>query len=483
MSASQSTLAITRGPIVDPKTGYPSRDFLKWLQHIEAKTDQTLSLDGQVIGNITGDFGGTLTDSATVQGAPASLAAQIANLDANGVVLPNGLDMSRAYVGKLTSNIPEGGTSYYAGEHGADITGNHQSATTASIGNHSQDDLPDGTKRFASSRYFSDFQAASGTAQWAKLGTWVAANTGGNALRLEFSAGAGYNSNAYQQSFGSIIVRIGNNAVAPNLSGLSWQETQSQGQALMNAKAVATGGSTAPGNLSWDIYVEYNAFAIGMWEAIYSSGASFTFSDTAASDPGAGSSTVFVGQGGQITSGDGHIVSRVRKYDPGSVLRDLFLNGYNTADDVGPGTLTEIMTIARQNAGLDGSGNLLFKSISPKTSIPSGQPVGTSLTPLNNTITLTTHGKPVLLLARVGFQNTVSGNYGIQPYFYRDGLAITNSADFPAFTVPPNANHSDTMIWPDISPAAGVHTYQLQAFASPASINTSGGTFFAWEFA
>lgn len=381
-----------------------------------------------------------------------------------------------------TADLAESSGLYYAGQHGADVTADNQSASTASLIGHTQDDLPDGTGRFAASRYFSGFQGGSGVQRWAKIGTWIANNTGGNALRLEFSAGGGYASAGYQQSFAGIIARIGNNTAAPNLSGLSWQETQTQSQALVNLKAVATGGSTAPGNLSWDIYVEYSPFAIGMWEAIYSAGASFTWADTLASDPGAGSSTVVIGQGGPVTSGDGHIVGRVRKYDPGSVLRDMFLNGYHTADNVDPGVLTEIMTIARQNAGLDSAGNLLFKNIK-RESIPSGQSLGTTTTPLNNTLSITTHGKPVFLLAIVTFSNSLTGNMGMQPYFYRDGTPLTGTANFGGFTIPPNATDTKLFFWPDITPAAGAHTYQIQGFAAPSSLAVLGGTFFAWEFA
>jgi hypothetical protein len=84
--------------------GYATHDFVKWLQMIQAKTDQSLSLAGQLVG----EFNGQIGDQAQVQNSPSALADMIANLDANGVVLPNGVDFSRSYIGKNLDNVPAG---------------------------------------------------------------------------------------------------------------------------------------------------------------------------------------------------------------------------------------------------------------------------------------------------------------------------------------------------------------------------------------
>jgi hypothetical protein len=82
-------------PIVDPKTGRPSIDFLRWLTQMMGQT-RNLNLNG----SLNGGSGGQID--------PAVLAGQVANLDANGVVLPNGVDLSRAYVNKYLDYISDG---------------------------------------------------------------------------------------------------------------------------------------------------------------------------------------------------------------------------------------------------------------------------------------------------------------------------------------------------------------------------------------
>src|SRR5690348_887008 len=86
-------------PIVDVKTGRASLDFLRFLTQLLGQT-ANLNLDGSLDGGSKGQI------------ATAVLAGQIANLDANGVVLPNGVDLSRAYVNKFLDYINDG-TSYH----------------------------------------------------------------------------------------------------------------------------------------------------------------------------------------------------------------------------------------------------------------------------------------------------------------------------------------------------------------------------------
>lgn len=88
-------------PIVDPKTGLPTSDFQRWMTQTISRL-ANLNLDG----TLNGGSGGQVD--------PAVLAGQVANLDANGIVLPNGIDMSRAYINKFLQYIPDGGGRYAA---------------------------------------------------------------------------------------------------------------------------------------------------------------------------------------------------------------------------------------------------------------------------------------------------------------------------------------------------------------------------------
>ncbi len=82
-------------PIVDPKTGMPTIDFQRWLQQVVAMTSN-LNLDGSINGGSSGQID------------PATLAAQVANLDSNGIVMPGGIDMSRSYINKYLDYISDG---------------------------------------------------------------------------------------------------------------------------------------------------------------------------------------------------------------------------------------------------------------------------------------------------------------------------------------------------------------------------------------
>jgi hypothetical protein len=240
-------------PIVDPKTGQATVDFTRWLTQVISQ-----------LANLTLD--GNLNAGTGQQIDPATLAKQIANLDSNGIVMPNGIDLSRSYVNKYLDYINDG------------VNGG----------------------RFAN-RWF--FLSASTSTQWYKLGTWVAGNYG-DVLRLDCAGGAGFNTNSTQQSYAEIVVRSGDDATAPNLSGISWYQNGGT-QPILAVKAAATGGSTSPSNRSWDIYIELLGYANSQFEAILTSGSTFTFSGATASDPGSASSTVVVGTGGAVLGSGG----------------------------------------------------------------------------------------------------------------------------------------------------------------------------------
>jgi hypothetical protein len=109
-----STLGLIRAPIVDRNTGIASRDMVKWLQKIEAKTNTSLTLLGEITGIISGVFSGTINGPGTTvtstAAALSNLASILQNLDQLGVVLPPGIDFTRSYVAKNSDNIPSGAT-------------------------------------------------------------------------------------------------------------------------------------------------------------------------------------------------------------------------------------------------------------------------------------------------------------------------------------------------------------------------------------
>jgi len=108
-----STLGLVRAPIVD-RSGIMSRDMLKWVQKIEAKTNTSLTLLGEVVGIINGVFSGQIKgETTTVTGTQSilsSLTAILQNLDQLGVMLAPGVDFTRSYVAKNSDNIPSGST-------------------------------------------------------------------------------------------------------------------------------------------------------------------------------------------------------------------------------------------------------------------------------------------------------------------------------------------------------------------------------------
>jgi hypothetical protein len=126
-----------------------------------------------------------------------------------------------------------------------------------------------------------------------KLGTFVASALG-QGLTLIFAEGSGFNSGLNQQTTSILTLRLGNGTRAPNLSGLSIVSLE-PGSGISALKAVATGSSKAPDNLSWDIYLYEAAFATSTYSVDLPKGAKWLPASTAAFDPGPASMMLVVG--------------------------------------------------------------------------------------------------------------------------------------------------------------------------------------------
>jgi hypothetical protein len=140
----------------------------------------------------------------------------------------------------------------------------------------------------------------SGTTSWVKLGTWVA-NPNGDTLDIRLYSGQGAHVGSNQQMLADLIVRNANGASAPNLSGASLLTYGAN--PFLGVKIVATGASTRPTNLSWDIYVQETSLSAGTYHIEKQFSDQWINSNTLVSDPGPASSTVLVGSIQQILSG------------------------------------------------------------------------------------------------------------------------------------------------------------------------------------
>lgn len=132
---------------------------------------------------------------------------------------------------------------------------------------------------------------ASTSATWVKLGTWVSHAPG--TLGISFYTGVGFTSGANNQSMAEAIIRIGNGAAAPNISGAS--VFSRGGSAITGIKVVATGGSTSITNSSWDIYIDEMALATGNFVINKATFDEWINAGAITADPGSASSTVAVG--------------------------------------------------------------------------------------------------------------------------------------------------------------------------------------------
>lgn len=192
-----------------------------------------------------------------------------------------------------------------SGQWGADVTGSNQSASTATLSNHTSDDLPSGSQTLIPGNYHVAI-GVSGPV-WVNLGRWTFGTIPRN-LKMEYQSGQGYNSSGHQQVLTDVFMRSSNNTSAPNLSGLSWL-TYGNSAAINSVKAVAAGGSTSASNNVWDIYANISAYSDGTLIVYPSPGDTFVFNGSFTTDPGAARSTVVVGTGQQVTDGSGNVTN------------------------------------------------------------------------------------------------------------------------------------------------------------------------------
>jgi hypothetical protein len=96
------------------------------------------------------------------------------------------------------------------------------------------------------------------TGGWLELGTWTGTGqptNGGDALQLVINTAHGEMSGINTQTSTFINANIGNDAAAPNLTGISAYYT-GVSPGIINLVAAAHGGSTSPTNRAWDIWVD-----------------------------------------------------------------------------------------------------------------------------------------------------------------------------------------------------------------------------------
>ncbi len=92
-----SPFTAIRSPIAD-KNGNLHRDWQKWFQTVEAKTQRALDIAGEIAAN------------AKIQGRTEGIGTTVGNIDSTGVALPDGIDFARSYVNKQLDSIPDGAT-------------------------------------------------------------------------------------------------------------------------------------------------------------------------------------------------------------------------------------------------------------------------------------------------------------------------------------------------------------------------------------
>jgi len=190
------------------------------------------------------------------------------------------------------------GTTYFYFVSSLNLQGLESTKTAMQSGTVSNGSLLNSSGQIITNQVFSGTGNNTGSTVWFKLGTWVFAGAPAS-LALEFLGGQGYNTNAQQQSTTDITIRSANDTAAPNLSGITWQENGGS-QAVLAVKASATGSSTSASNHSWDIYLQFPAFAIGTLVVKLPGSDTWTQLNQASSDPGPASSTVVVGTGGLV---------------------------------------------------------------------------------------------------------------------------------------------------------------------------------------
>ena len=94
MPVPASTFGQVRTPIAD-KDGMVSWEWIKKFQEWEVKLNNAVTLLGE------------FASGANIQGRTEGIGTTVAQIDSGGIVLPAGVDFSRAYTNKDLSNVPD----------------------------------------------------------------------------------------------------------------------------------------------------------------------------------------------------------------------------------------------------------------------------------------------------------------------------------------------------------------------------------------
>lgn len=300
-----------------------------------------------------------------------------------------------------------------------------------------------------------------GAAVWIHLGTLVLNES--NSANFEWATGVGFNSNLNQQTIAGLQIRSSNNTAAPNLSGINVINTGATAP-ILAAKAKATGGSTSPSNVSWEIYLEINAFTGGPIEVVVNSagGDSFVFDGSVSTDPGAASTTIVVGniaQGLNAAAGSG-----LDALPDGTTFARFLAAGLASGIATTAGLVSNAASQIISATSTSFSQSLQvaspFVDMLTCSGTFSGAPVGIDF---SGTVTIEEH------LATI--------NSPLQICITRDGTAIgTAIIDMYAYVSNTTPSGSGTIFWimpisliVNDTPAAGAHTYAAHLVAVTSS--------------
>jgi hypothetical protein len=304
-------------PIIQPPQSLQSiMDYI--VDGVYGKVNATALTNGNVDVSKSGVINKNLTNvadgSARFAVTNAAGMAGVSSVDSNNRAL---IDFSQSgHLYKNFTNIADGSARFAvtnaAGMAGvSSVDSNNRALIDFSQTGHLNKTLayiPDDptTGRVAQLSYF--WGASTSSAQWVLLGTWTFANYG-EALRIEYLGGQGFNTNNAQQSRSEILVRAGDNAGTPNISGATWY-TAGGSQCITGLAVVAVGGSTSPSNNAWEIYALMSAYTNGIFNVSISPQSSFSWSGANNQvDPGGPSSTVVVGTGAWTLDQTGRVAT------------------------------------------------------------------------------------------------------------------------------------------------------------------------------